>query len=56
MKEIESAIRERHLLRHPFYIAWSCGEVERSTLQEYAGQYYQFERNSRATSRAPTRV
>ena len=45
MKEIESVIRARHLLRHPFYVAWSCGEVERSTLQEYAGQYYQFERN-----------
>ncbi|MGI0068519.1 MAG: CADD family putative folate metabolism protein, partial [Thermoplasmata archaeon] len=45
MKEIESIIRERHLLKHPFYVAWSCGEVERSTLQDYAGQYYQFERN-----------
>ena len=39
MKEIESVIRARHLLRHPFYVARSCGEVERPTLREYAGQY-----------------
>lgn len=45
MKSIEAIIRERHLLKHPFYVAWSMGEVERSTLQAYAGQYYQFERN-----------
>ncbi len=45
MKEIESILRERHLLKHPFYVAWSRGEVERSTLRQYAGQYYQFERN-----------
>lgn len=45
MKSVEAIIRERHLLKHPFYVAWSMGEVERSTLQAYAGQYYQFERN-----------
>lgn len=45
VNNIEAIIRERHLLKHPFYVAWSMGEVERSTLQEYAGQYYQFERN-----------
>ncbi len=45
MRNLEAIIRERHLLKHPFYAAWSMGEVERSTLQAYAGQYYQFERN-----------
>lgn len=45
MRNLEAIIRERHLLKHPFYVAWSMGEVERPTLQEYAGQYYQFERN-----------
>jgi pyrroloquinoline-quinone synthase len=45
VRSLEAIIRERHLLKHPFYVAWSMGEVERSTLQAYAGQYYQFERN-----------
>ena len=45
MKNLDTIIRERHLLKHPFYVAWSMGEVERETLQAYAGQYYQFERN-----------
>jgi pyrroloquinoline-quinone synthase len=40
---IDELLRERHLLKHPFYVAWSCGELPLSTLQDYAGQYYQFE-------------
>jgi pyrroloquinoline-quinone synthase len=43
--QIEQAIRDRHLLKHPFYTAWSKGEVPMETLQEYAGQYYHFEAN-----------
>jgi pyrroloquinoline-quinone synthase len=38
-------IRARHLLKHPFYTAWSKGEVPLSTLGDYAEQYYQFESN-----------
>jgi len=42
---IDRLLRERHLLRHPFYLAWSRGELSRATLKEYAGQYYHFESN-----------
>jgi pyrroloquinoline-quinone synthase len=42
---IDADIRRRHLLTHPFYTAWSKGEVPIETLREYAGQYYQFEAN-----------
>jgi pyrroloquinoline-quinone synthase len=42
---LDRMIRERHLLKHPFYTAWSKGEVPLSTLGQYAEQYYQFESN-----------
>jgi pyrroloquinoline-quinone synthase len=42
---IDRLLRERHLLKHPFYVAWSRGELPLETLREYAGQYYQFESN-----------
>lgn len=45
VRGIDRTIARRHLLKHPFYQAWSHGEVARSTLQDYAGQYYQFERS-----------
>jgi pyrroloquinoline-quinone synthase len=37
LKEIIDA---RHLLKHPFYQAWSKGELSRDILAKYAGQYY----------------
>ncbi len=40
---IDTLLRERHLLKHPFYVAWSSGELPIETLRDYAGQYYQFE-------------
>jgi pyrroloquinoline-quinone synthase len=44
MKTILDAIDEkiagRHLLTHPFYLAWTRGELSRETLADYAGQYY----------------
>ena len=40
---LDARIRERHLLKHPFYVAWSKGELTLDTLRHYAGQYYQFE-------------
>ena len=40
---IDKLLRERHLLKHPFYVAWSCGELPIETLRQYAGQYYRFE-------------
>lgn len=42
---LDDRIRERHLLKHPFYVAWSAGELSLDLLREYAGQYYQFEAN-----------
>jgi len=40
---IDELLRERHLLKHPFYVAWSRGELPLATLREYAAQYYRFE-------------
>jgi pyrroloquinoline-quinone synthase len=40
---IDAMLRERHLLKHPFYVAWSRGELPLETLRDYAGQYYRFE-------------
>ncbi len=40
---IDELLRERHLLKHPFYVAWSTGELPLDTLRDYAGQYYRFE-------------
>ncbi len=42
--ELDAAIRARHLLKHPFYRAWSSGELPMENLREYAKQYYHFER------------
>lgn len=40
LSTIETRIQKRHLLTHPFYQAWSAGELSPSSLQEYAKQYY----------------
>ncbi len=42
---IDTLLRERHLLKHPFYVAWSNGELPLETLRAYASQYYRFESN-----------
>ncbi len=42
---IDALLAERHLLKHPFYTAWSHGELPLDTLRTYAGQYYHFESN-----------
>jgi pyrroloquinoline-quinone synthase len=42
---IDQLLRERHLLKHPFYVAWTRGELPIDTLRTYAGQYYHFESN-----------
>lgn len=41
LDRIDEQITARHLLTHPFYLAWSRGELRRETLADYAGQYYQ---------------
>ncbi len=45
VEPIDQLLRERHLLKHPFYRAWSRGELPIDTLRSYAGQYYHFESN-----------
>lgn len=37
---IHEHIASRRLLDHPYYVAWSNGELTREALQKYAEQYY----------------
>ncbi len=43
-RRLREAIGKRSLLDHPFYQAWSAGSLERERLQDYARQYFHFER------------
>ncbi len=43
--ELDRIVRRQHLLKHPFYAAWSNGTLPLSTLRQYAQQYYHFESN-----------
>ena len=38
---IDNMIKEKHLLNHSFYKAWSAGELPKETIREYAAQYFQ---------------
>src|SRR5947209_15290891 len=37
---IDARIAAKHLLTHPFYQAWTRGELSMDALQDYARQYY----------------
>ncbi|MFH0881390.1 MAG: hypothetical protein V2A56_00220 [bacterium] len=37
--EIDSRIRNRGMLDHPFYRAWTRGELSLESLKDYASQY-----------------
>jgi pyrroloquinoline-quinone synthase len=37
---VDRAIRDRRLLDHPFYTAWTCGDLTIDDLRTYARQYY----------------
>ena len=39
--QIDKDIGAKHLLKHPFYLAWTRGELSREALADYARQYYQ---------------
>ena len=39
-KTIDDAVEERSMLKHPFYQAWSCGELTKEDFKLYAAQYY----------------
>lgn len=41
---INTIIKERHLLTHPFYQRWQKGKVTMEVLREYAKQYYHYEK------------
>ena len=41
LSELNNRLDKRHLLNHPFYVAWEQGELTQEILQDYAEQYYQ---------------
>ena len=41
LDQIDTDIAAKHLLKHPFYLAWTRGELSREALADYARQYYQ---------------
>jgi len=41
LDQIDKDIEAKHLLKHPFYLAWTRGELNREALADYARQYYQ---------------
>jgi pyrroloquinoline-quinone synthase len=40
LNNIDAAIAEKNLLKHPFYQDWQAGKLSRESLQLYAAQYY----------------
>jgi len=40
VEEIDARVARQHLLQHPFYQAWSRGELSMDALRDYAAQYY----------------
>jgi pyrroloquinoline-quinone synthase len=40
LDQIDQDIAEKHLLKHPFYLAWARGELTKEALTDYAKQYY----------------
>src|ERR1051325_3476796 len=40
LDKIDNDVAEKHLLEHPFYLAWARGELSREALTDYARQYY----------------
>lgn len=40
LDQIDQQIAAKHLLTHPFYLAWTRGELSKAALTDYAQQYY----------------
>ena len=40
LDSIDRQIAAKHLLTHPFYLAWTRGELSQAALADYARQYY----------------
>jgi pyrroloquinoline-quinone synthase len=41
LESLDALIEQHHLLKHPFYQAWTEGTLSKESLQLYAEQYYQ---------------
>jgi pyrroloquinoline-quinone synthase len=39
-RNLLAAVREYSMLKHPFYVAWTEGNLSKAVLAEYAKQYY----------------
>jgi pyrroloquinoline-quinone synthase len=39
-QQLQALISEKHLLKHPFYLAWTEGKLTRNHLRHYAEQYF----------------
>ncbi len=40
LDQIDNDIAEKHLLKHPFYLAWTRGELSKEALPITREQYY----------------
>ncbi len=40
LNQLDTDIAAKHLLKHPFYLAWVRGELTKEALTDYAKQYY----------------
>jgi pyrroloquinoline-quinone synthase len=40
LDKIDNNIADKHLLKHPVYLAWTRGELSKEALTDYARQYY----------------
>lgn len=40
-EQLQAVVEEKHLLKHPFYVAWTEGKLNRTHLKHYAIQYFQ---------------
>src|SRR5277367_68098 len=40
LESLDALIEKHHLLKHPFYQAWTEGTLSKESLQLYAQQYY----------------
>ena len=41
LDSLDALIERYHLLKHPFYQAWTAGKLSKESLKLYAAQYYQ---------------
>jgi pyrroloquinoline-quinone synthase len=39
-QKVNSIISAKHLLKHPFYVAWTEGKLSKEQLRHYAEQYF----------------